>query len=136
MTQAILTIKGTVVPRRSVRHLTTEEIHSPIEEKKRNEFDDKIKSKLGDSLTPLKPNHTVSSDAVPSIDDFLAEEDDVAPDIEDDANEEGVAVYDQAPTDNFLHMQLLLPQGEEFRWATVKQRSKDNHENLIGTFTS
>ena len=59
MTQAILTSKGTVVPRRSVRPLTTEEIHSPVEAKKRDEFDEKIKSKLGDSLTPLNPNHAI-----------------------------------------------------------------------------
>ena len=31
-------------------------------------------------------------------------------------------------------MQLLLPQGEEHQWATLKQRSKDDHGNLIGVY--
>ena len=133
MTQAILTDKGTVVPRRSIRHLTIEEIHSTIEQRKREAFDSKIKEKLGDSLTP-RPNTNTLPKGVPSIDDFMAEEGEVAPYIEDDADDDGNAIYDQAPTDNLIHMQLLLPQGEEHQWATLKQRSKDDHGNLIGEY--
>ena len=51
MAQAILTIKGTVVPRRTVTKLTIEELNSPTELTKRIAFDEAIRLKLGDSMS-------------------------------------------------------------------------------------
>ena len=50
MAQSILTDTGIVVPRRSVRPLTTAELHSETERSKREGFDTIIKSKLGNSV--------------------------------------------------------------------------------------
>ena len=51
MSQAVLTIKGTVVPRRTLRKLTTSELTNESEKQKRANFDSAIKDKLGDSIT-------------------------------------------------------------------------------------
>mmetsp|Transcript_10819 Transcript_10819/g.15256 ORF Transcript_10819/g.15256 Transcript_10819/m.15256 type:complete len:380 (+) Transcript_10819:2561-3700(+) len=134
MTQAILRENGTVVPRRTLCPLTTEELHSPIEERKRQAFDNDIKIKLGDSLHHVQPDIRISSKDVPSLEDFQCEDDEAALDLEDPSSEDGQATYAQAPTDNFIAMQLLLPQGENMKWATVKKRSRDSYGNLIGTY--
>ena len=51
MTQAVLTIKGKVVPRRTCAPLLTAEIHSPSEQAKRKKFDEEILRILGDSIS-------------------------------------------------------------------------------------
>ena len=50
MSQWIMDIKGNVIPRQTFRKLTPSEIKSPIEEKKRVNFDDEVKSRHGDSI--------------------------------------------------------------------------------------
>ena len=52
MAQWILKANGEVVPRRTLRSLKPEEIHSPIEQKKRDLFDELITCRWGTSLTP------------------------------------------------------------------------------------
>ena len=49
MSQWILKSNGKVVPRRTLRPLRKEEIHSPVEEKKREIFNALIRKKLGNS---------------------------------------------------------------------------------------
>ena len=51
MAQAVLTVKATVVPRRTMRKLTKAELLSDVEKRKRSSFYSIIKSKLGDSIT-------------------------------------------------------------------------------------
>ena len=56
MSQWILEANGEVVPRQTLRSLKPEEIHSPIEKKKRDLFDELITCRWVTSLTPpLKP---------------------------------------------------------------------------------
>ena len=66
MAQAVLTVKATVVPRRTMRRLTKAELLSDIEKRKRANFDEFIKSKLGDSITlpplPTKPKPDLGID--------------------------------------------------------------------------
>ena len=50
MAQNILTSKGTVIPKRTIHHLTRAEIHSKSEKRKRSLFNDMIHQKLGNSL--------------------------------------------------------------------------------------
>ena len=52
MAQWILKANGTVVPRRSLRPLKVDEIHSPVEIKKREVFDELIKRRWGTPMTP------------------------------------------------------------------------------------
>ena len=48
--QWILKFNGEVVPRRTLRPLTTQEIHSDDERKKREEFTKRIELKLGSAM--------------------------------------------------------------------------------------
>ena len=52
MAQWILKANGRVVPRRSLRPLKVDEIHSPVEIKKREVFDKLIERRLGTPMTP------------------------------------------------------------------------------------
>ena len=52
MTQWILKANGRVVPRRSLRPLKVDELHSPVEIKKRKVFDELIKRRWGSPMTP------------------------------------------------------------------------------------
>ena len=54
MTQAVLTITGHVVPRRTCSPLTISEIHSTSEKNKRDKFDAEILRIYGDSMTVPK----------------------------------------------------------------------------------
>ena len=138
MAQAILTIAGTIVPRRTVRRLTISEVHSPSEQRKREFFDKIIRQKLGDSITPLKVT-APDSEAIDETDfadvDTDAEEDSPSdlPD-EDPVDATGKAIYEQPFTDLLLNAQVILPQGEEMKSATVIGRSKDVHGDLIGDY--
>ena len=99
MTQAILRENGRVIPRRSVRPLTIEEIHSPLEIEKRRQFDVAIKEKLGDCKSPLPPDTKLNHDTMPSIDDFMCEEDedkDLISDLEETVGYAGKTVYEQS----------------------------------------
>ena len=52
MAQWILKANGRVVPRRSLRPLKVDELHSPVEIKKRDVFDELIKRRWGSPMTP------------------------------------------------------------------------------------
>ena len=52
MAQWILKANGRVVPRRSLRALKVDEIHSPVEIKKREVFDELIERRWGSLITP------------------------------------------------------------------------------------
>ena len=52
MTQWVLKANGRVIPRRSCRPLSTAELHSEIEKRKRSCFDKLIERKWGNTLNP------------------------------------------------------------------------------------
>ena len=52
MAQWILKSNGRVVPRRSLRPLNVDELHSPVEIKKREVFDELTKRRWGSAITP------------------------------------------------------------------------------------
>ena len=51
---------------------------------------------------------------------------------EDPVQPDGTAVFEQPITDNWIHSELNLPQGEEMRKVIVVGLSKDYDENMIG----
>ena len=57
MAQWILQANGRVVPRRSSRPLEVDELHSPVEHKKREVFDELIKRRWGSPMTPSNTQH-------------------------------------------------------------------------------
>ena len=131
MAQAVLTSKGTVIPRRTLRKLTATEVHSEVEKRKRSIFDGIIKSKLGSSVTfpsnPLPKNHVpCSDDCEPGL---ISLSDDNDP-VDFNDNE----LFEQPITDKWIHAELRLPQGEEFKSAKVIGRSKDDNGNVVGKY--
>ena len=62
MCQWILKSNGKVVPRRSLRPLTTAELHSPIEIQRRKVFERLIQSHLGDSINLSKEETEINDD--------------------------------------------------------------------------
>ena len=71
MAQWILKANGRVVPRRSLRPLKVDEIHSPVEIKKREVFDELIKRRWG---TPMTPPNTQQPKAFEKYDDHEQKE--------------------------------------------------------------
>jgi len=70
MAQAVLNANGKVIPRRTIRKLLKNEIHSETEKRKRSIFDDLILKRLGDST------HMFDKSAAP---DYVPYSDDVEP---------------------------------------------------------
>jgi hypothetical protein len=131
MSQSILTLRGTIVPRRTLRKLLPSELHNEGEKRKRQLFDDVIRSKLGDSISlPSKPLDT----------SYTPYSDDVEPDPvqlpkdNDPTDTNGNAMFEKPLTDRWIHAELHLPQGEELKSAKVINRAKDSDGNFIGTY--
>ena len=131
MAQAVVTFKATVVPRRTLRKLTPSELHSESEKVKRNKFNEIIKAKLGDSMSfPSKPK---APDFIPYHDED--EPDPLQlPDINDPVDDNGIALYEKPITDQWINVEVCLPQGENNSMAKVVGRSKDAEGNVIGTY--
>ena len=131
MTQAVLSFKGTIVLRRTLRHLTSSEIHSESERRKRSIFDDAIKAKLGDSMvksTMLPPSTYVPySDG--NLDPHALHEID-----EDPVHTNGSTAFEKPLTDHWINAELNLPQGEHMKRAKVIGRSTDADGNVIGQY--
>jgi hypothetical protein len=129
MAQAILTAKGTIVPRRTVRRLSQDELISESEKDKRSAFNAAIKSKLGDSVT--KPSKPASPDFVPYSDGDL---DPISlEDIEEDPiDEDGTSQFEKPVTDHLIHAEVVLPKGEQMQMARVIGRSKSDDGRILG----
>jgi hypothetical protein len=131
MAQAILTSKGTIIPRRTIRKLKQDELISEIEKRKRQLFDDLIRSTLGDSMNmppkPLDPIYTPYSDGVEPDPVLL-------PDDNDPVDSNNNAMFEKPITDRWIHAELNLPQGEELKRAKVIGRSKNDDGTISGTY--
>ena len=134
ITQAVLNINGRVLPCRTIRRLTTEEIHSNSEKLMRKYFDDSIKKIHDDSMsltdkTP-EPNYMSLSD----IDD----EDEYPVDIpyDDPVDATSKAIYDNPFTDIMVHAKVNSPQGESVQFDKVQGITKEDDGNIFGTFDS
>ncbi len=132
MAQAVLTSKGTVVPRRTMRRLTTGELNSESEKRKREIFDDVIRSKLGDSMN-FPPQRKDVKDHIPYSDDDDPDPLDL-PDDDDPVDSDGTSVFEKPITDKWIHAELHLPQGESIQSAKVIGRAMDSEGNLIGKY--
>ena len=131
MAQAVLTSKGTVVPRRTLRRLTVAELHSEVEKRKRSVFDDIIKSKMGDSMS--FPPKSKAKDHVPYSDDTDPDPPEL-PSDSDPVDKDGVALFEKPLTDVWINAEINLPQGEAMQSAKVIGRAMDEDGNLIGRY--
>ena len=142
------------MPRRTLRRLTHDEAspHNEVEHRKREEFNQEIERKLGNSFTlegiqtnrRKKPDSTHQSDPVSVMDfdpdTFVPYESEEEPlrflpeaDIRDAA---GKQLNQQSVSDLLINAEVLLPQGESTQMAKVVRRALDENGNTIGTFDS
>ena len=131
MSQSVLVASGAVITRRTIRPLRNSEIHSETEKRKRKIFDDIILKKLGDSMSkptkPSPPDHIPYSDGVdPDSVELPEDNDPVGPD--------GTAVFEKPITDQWIHAELNLPQGEELRKAKIVGRTTDGNGKVTGSY--
>lgn len=130
MAQAVLNQNGKVVPRRTIRKLTQAELCSPIEKRKRNQFDEVIKRKLGDSVS-MPPK---TPDSEPYADEYEDGAKSIIPNDEDPIISPGQAEFETPISDNFINAELYLPQGEHQKPAKVIRRTTNIEGATIGTY--
>ena len=123
MAQWILKPNGSVVPRRTVRPLRTEEVHSPIEIKKREIFDALIRQELGNSWI-----HKSSTIEETGVDDDPWEEyhDNEQfqvniPDIEEAVDASGKLINQQPAYDKVLNMEVQMQFNDAVQNGVVKR---------------
>ena len=114
--------------------LTQKEISSEVEKAKRDLFDEVIKKRCGDSVTP-PPNVKPDDDE----DEFVEYEDDVEsprviPTYDDPVDISGNALNQQPSYDKMIGAEVILGQGDKLRTATVKARSLGEDGRTIGTY--
>ena len=132
MAQSVLTIKGTVVTRRTLRKLRWDELHSSIEKSKREHFDKQIHLKLGDSISIVTQQDQG---------EFVRYEDDdlqlsSIPRDGDPVDDNGKAVFERPMTDLLINAEVILPHGDQHQSAKVISKVLDNNGNYIGTYDS
>ena len=147
MSQHILTELGEVIPVQTVRRLTQNEIDNPNETHRRQQFDNAIKKRYGDSANP--PDNWLQRRRKKG-DEMQHEDPSHQPnDISDDSEhkvytdlegnvEHSVPEADDIPDyDLFLNAEVLLPQdGEYLQAARVIGRSKDEDGMPVGLYNS
>jgi len=139
MAQWVLKANGKVVPRRSCRPLTTAELHSQVEIKKRETFDALIERRWGNSITPPKDE----AEAKPDPESPDSEEDDSAeltasqvPDVEDVVDSTGKLLEQQPLWDNLINAEVLLQSDCKLAMGKVKARTLGDHGQVMGQYDS
>ena len=138
MAQWVLKANGNVVPRRSPRPLTTAEIHSPTEAKKRKIFDELIERRHGTSINPPKP--TKSSKGSDSEWDSDSEDDsdeqstEGVPDVEDIVDSTGKILDQQPAWDKMINADIMLQHENEMVTGKVKGRTIGDHGEGMGRY--
>jgi hypothetical protein len=134
MAQWILKGNGRVVPRRSLRPLKVDELHSATEIKKREIFDGLIERRWGTSINP-----PIVSDVEDSSEEFEEYEDEneparIVPDIEDMVDANGNLLNQQPAYDKILHSEVSLQLGEEMSVGKVTKRAIGPDGVTAGTY--
>ena len=137
MEQYVLTDKGTIKPRRTVRPLTADELKQPVMKLRMEIFNNMVRKQYGDSITiavmdeDIKPadNIDYDSDYVPYED-----EEEIPRSIPEsevlDFN--GKPINTRSITDQLIGLELSLPQGEMMAPAKVIGLSMDADGKVIG----
>ena len=126
MAQLILKATGRVVPRRSLRPLNIDELHSPVEIKKREVFDELIKRRWG---TPMTPPNTQQPKA---FEDHEQQEQPTL-EVEDIVDSTGKLINQQPAYDQIINAEAQLQLGEEMVTGKVIQRTIGPDGQVTGT---
>ena len=109
MAQWILKANGRVDPRISLRPLKVDEIHSPVEIKKREVFDELIKRRWG---TPMTPPNTQQPKAFEKYEDHEQQEQPTL-EVEEIVDSTGKLINQQPAYDQIINAEVQLQLGEE-----------------------
>ena len=130
VTQWILKENGKVVPRRSLRPLKADEIHSPVEIKKREVFDELIQRRWG---TPMTPPNTQQPKAFEKYEDHEQQEQPTL-EVEDIVDSTGKLINQQPAYDQIIIAEVQLQLGEEMVNGKVIQRTIGHDGQVTGTY--
>ena len=130
MAQWILKANGRVVLRRSLRPLKGDEIHSPVEIKKREVFDELIKRRWG---TPMTPPNTQQPNAFEKYEDHEQKEQPTL-EVEDIVDSTGKLINQQSAYDQIINAEVQLQLGEEMVNGKVIQRTIGPDGKVTGTY--
>ena len=129
MARWILKSNGRVVPRRSLRPLNVDEIHSPIEIKKREVFDELIQRRWG---TPMTPPNTQQSKAFEKY-EYHEQQEHPTLEVEDIVDSTGKLINQQPAYDQIINAEVQLQLGEEMVYGKVIQRTIGPDGQVTGT---
>ena len=130
MAQWILKANGRVVPRRPLRPLKVDEIHSPVEIKKREVFDELIKRRWG---TPMTPPNTQQPKAFEKYEDHEQQEQPTL-EVEDIVDSTGKLINQQPAYDPIIDAEVQLQLGEEMVNGKVIQRTIGPDGQVTGAY--
>ncbi len=125
MSQYVMNINGTILPKQTLCRLNPSELASPTEAAKRKEFDETIKSKYGDSMS-LPAGKPLEGEKEEDIDPVIDPDDDSAEPMPD--------VDDIPDYDGYINSEVLLPNGEHMQAAKVVRRVRDELGVLKGNY--
>ena len=143
MTKFVLTRKGQVVPRTTVRRLTPAEQHSVSEKAKRDAFDVMTRMKFGNSFTLPDPLETIEEETEEDLTFDPIEDGEegspdeprlVMPEADSAVDDTGKLITTNSIADAFITMEVLLPNGEEKQLAQVLRRSLDENGRHVGRY--
>ena len=137
MANNILTHNGQVVPRRTIRRLTKAEMIDLVEIKKRNDFDARITSTLGDAMSAPPESSVPLYHELHDFSDLDIDDEVSSPHLWPDGDpieNDGTATFEVPITDALINAEVLLPLNNEMQMATVKRRSTDEHGKDMGIF--
>ena len=118
------------VPRRSLRPLKVDEIHSPVEIKKREVFDELIQRRWG---TPMTPPKTQQPKAFEKYEDHEQQEQPTL-EVEDIFDSTGKLINQQPAYDQIINAEVQLQLGEEMVNGKAIQRTIGPDGQVTGTY--
>ena len=130
MAQWILKANGRVFPRTSLRPLKVDEIHSPVEIKKREVFDELIKRRWG---TPMTPPNTQQPKAFEKYEDHEQQQQPTL-EVENIVDSTGKLINQQPAYDQIINAEVQLQLGEEMVNGKVIQRTIGPDGQVTGTY--
>jgi hypothetical protein len=141
MAQNVLNHHGKIVPRRTIRRLTDEEVTNPTEIKKRNDFNERISSLLGDSIKLPPAKHDPVELELQDFSDPDSPDDPLDSPSEwidnDPTNSDGTAIFETPVSDTLINAEVILPSSaNELQLGQVKRRATDRDGNELGTTNS
>ena len=128
--QWILKANGRVIPRRSLRPLKLDELHSPVEIKKRQVFDELIKRRWG---SPMTPSNTQQQTVFEKY-KYHEQQGQPTLEVEDIVDSTGKLINQQPAYDQIINAEVQLQLGEEMITGKVTQRTIGPDGQVTGTY--